>query len=123
MSETKYTIDDDVEPGSDVLIVTQESDAPVGRIYGFDHFPCFDPDEKSPAEAHAETVALADRFVSCVNNLAGLNPEGVPDLVAAMPTVPHPGGRLIKVVAHYEDGSTQTIDGEVILAALQKARQ
>lgn len=36
----------------------------------------------------------------------------------AMPTVPHPGGRLVIVVAHYEDGSTHTIDGEVVTAAL-----
>lgn len=45
-----------------------------------------------------------------------------PDLLAAMPTLPHPGGKLIKVVAYYEDGTTQTIDGEVITAAVEKAR-
>jgi len=44
-----------------------------------------------------------------------------PELLAAMPTVPHPGGKLLKVVAHYEDGSTQTIDGEVIEAVIAKA--
>jgi hypothetical protein len=44
-----------------------------------------------------------------------------PDLLAALPTVPHPGGRLVKVVAHYEDGSTQTIDGFVIEAAVARA--
>lgn len=47
---------------------------------------------------------------------------GYADLLAALPTVPHPGGRLVKVVAHYESGATQTIDGEVILAAIAKAR-
>ena len=39
-----------------------------------------------------------------------------------MPTIPHPGGRLIKIVAHYADGSTQTIDGEVVTAAVRKAQ-
>jgi len=43
-------------------------------------------------------------------------------LEAAMPMVPHPGGRLVKVVAHYEDGSKQTIDGEVVTAAIAKAK-
>lgn len=36
----------------------------------------------------------------------------------AMPSVPHPGGRLERVVAHYQDGSKQTIDGDVIIRAL-----
>ncbi len=44
-----------------------------------------------------------------------------PDLLAAMPTVNHPGGRLLKVIAIYADGSTQTIDGEVIERAVAKA--
>ena len=44
-----------------------------------------------------------------------------PDLLAAMPTINHPGGRLVKVVAHYESGATQTIDGEVVTAAIAKA--
>lgn len=48
--------------------------------------------------------------------------EAVGDLCEAQPTTPHPGGRLVKVVAHYEDGSTQTIDGEVILNALDGVR-
>jgi hypothetical protein len=42
-------------------------------------------------------------------------------LLATMPTVPHPGGRLMKLVAHYEDGSTQTIDGDIVTAALAQA--
>jgi hypothetical protein len=45
-----------------------------------------------------------------------------PELLAAMPTVPHPGGRLLKVVAHYESGATQTIEGEVVTAAISKAK-
>ena len=44
-----------------------------------------------------------------------------PDLLAAMPTLHHPAGKLLKVVAHYEDGTTQTIDGEVIQRAVSKA--
>lgn len=85
MSEqTTYTIDDDVEPGSDVLIITGEDDVPIGRIYGFDHFPCFDPEETDPNVAHAETVALAERFTDCVNACRGINPEGVPEMVKAL---------------------------------------
>lgn len=44
-----------------------------------------------------------------------------PDLLAVMPTIGHPGGRLLKVVAHYESGATQTIDGDVVTAAIAKA--
>lgn len=44
------------------------------------------------------------------------------ELLEAMPTFPHPGGKLEKVVAHYSDGSTQTIHGEVVTAAVLKAK-
>ena len=86
MSDAKqrYTIDDDVEPGSDVHIITQDGDVPIGCIYGFDRFLCFDPDDKSPEEAHAETVALAERFAWTVNHCAGLNPSAIGDVVAAL---------------------------------------
>ena len=40
------------------------------------------------------------------------------ELLKALPTVPHPGGRLVKVVGHYEDGSKQTVDGDVVLRAI-----
>jgi hypothetical protein len=43
------------------------------------------------------------------------------ELTLAMPTIPHPGGRLVKVVAHYEDGSTQTIGGDVVTNAVIRA--
>lgn len=43
------------------------------------------------------------------------------ELVAAMPTIGHPGGRLVKVVAHYESGATQTINGDVVTAAVSRA--
>lgn len=39
-------------------------------------------------------------------------------LADAMPSVPHPGGVLVEVVAHYEDGSTQTIAGEIVMNAI-----
>lgn len=45
-----------------------------------------------------------------------------PDLLAAMPTIGHPGGRLVKVVAHYESGATQTISGDIVEAAIAKAK-
>jgi len=48
--------------------------------------------------------------------------ESVDGLLKAMPVIPHPGGRLVKVVAHYEDESTQTIDGDVVIRAVEKAR-
>ncbi|GEM_PF-6872475 len=41
-------------------------------------------------------------------------------LLHAMPTVSHPGGKLVKVVGHYEDGTTQTIDGEIVTAAVRQ---
>lgn len=47
--------------------------------------------------------------------------SAAPDLYAAMPTIGHPGGKLVKMVAHYEDGSTQTIDGDVVTRAVRKA--
>ena len=61
---------------------------------------------------------LTDEIVQAVVELV----EQRDALLTAMPTLPHPGGELIKVVAHYEDGSTQTIDGKVISAAIAKAR-
>lgn len=49
--------------------------------------------------------------------------EALALLLAAMPTMRHPGGRLVKIVAHYESGATQTIDGEIVTAAIAKAER
>lgn len=45
-----------------------------------------------------------------------------PTLLAALPTVPHPGGPLNLVVAHYKDGSKQMISGAVVEAATATAK-
>lgn len=48
----------------------------------------------------------------------------VPDLLSAMPsTNGNWRGGIVKVVAHYADGGTQTIDGDIIEAAIKKATQ
>lgn len=44
-----------------------------------------------------------------------------PELLAAMPTIGHPAGALLKLVAHYADGTTQTISGDVVTDAIAKA--
>lgn len=43
-------------------------------------------------------------------------------LLEAQPSVPHSGGTLQRVVAHYADGSTQTIEGAILFTALKAAR-
>lgn len=70
------------------------------------------------AEADLRAFIAAGRFEVDQSDQV----DTISDLLAAMPSMPHPGGKLIEVVARYEDGSKQTINGHVMSSAIAKAR-
>lgn len=75
------------------------------------------------SEAHTpynDSDFIADagtNYLTDMQDLLALRKE-VERLGEAMPTIDHPGGRLVMVKAFYADGSTQSIDGRVIEEAL-----
>ncbi len=72
---------------------------------------------------HEVREANAARIVACVNACAGINPEAVPDLLAAAE------GWVISADAAYKDGSATTFrsawaqNNKALRAAIAKARE